>query len=102
MTRSVEANTKISVVSLAFAGWLNVPPDEDALHQDVLSQCAIKHGVKLVLHESDDLQASVDLFWFLNTDTGRNLYVLAQTSEERQVFVAFSSVLARAINARWE
>ena len=32
------------------------------IHQDVLSQCAIKHGVKLVLHESDDLQASVDLF----------------------------------------
>ena len=73
--------------------------DEHALYQDVLSLCTIKHGLKLVLQQRDDLQASVDLFWGLNTDTGRNLYVLAQTSAEQGVFVAFSSVLARAINA---
>ena len=57
------------------------------------------NGLKLVLHDRDDLQASVDLVWGFNTDTGRNLYVLAQTSSEQQVFVAFSSFLARTINA---
>ena len=41
----------------------------------------------------------MDLVWGLNTDTGRNLGVLAQTSAEQQVFVAFFLVLARAINA---
>ena len=42
----------------------------------------------------DVLQASVGLFWGLSTDTGRNLYVLAQTSAEQQVFVVFSLVLS--------
>jgi len=79
----------------------NVSADQNALCQDVLSQCAIKHGLTLLLHEKPFAGingSGKHCNWGLNTDTGRNLYVPGKTSEEQQVFVAFVSVLAYAIN----
>ena len=79
----------------------NVSADQNALCQDVLSQCAIKHGLTLLLHEKPFAGINGSgkrCNWGLNTDTGRNLYVPGKTSEEQQIFVAFVAVLAYAIN----
>ena len=76
----------------------NVSADAHAPARTSCPQCAIEHGLTLVLHERDLLQASENLFLVSNTDTGRNLYVIAKTSAEQQVFVAFFSVPAHALN----
>ena len=79
----------------------NVSADQNALCQDVLSQCAIKHGLTLLLHEKPFAGingSGKHCNWGLNTDTGRNLYVPGKTSKEQQIFVAFVAVLAHAIN----
>ena len=78
----------------------NVSADQNALCQDVLSQSAMKNGLKLLLHEKPFAGingSGKHCNWGLNTDTGRNLYVPGKTSAEQQIFVAFVSVLAYAI-----
>ena len=66
----------------------NVSADQTALGQDVPFQCDTKHGLTQLLHEK--LFVGVNgsgnhCNKGLNTDTGRNLYVLGQTSEEQQI-----------------
>merc|ERR1712136_536801 len=73
----------------------NVSADQNALCQDVLSQCAMKNGLTLLLHEKPFAGingSGKHCNWGLNTDTGRNLYVPGKTSAEQQIFVAIVSL----------
>ena len=57
----------------------------------LLFQCDIRHGLTQLLHEKSFVHINGDgnhCNEGLNTDTGRSLYVLGQTSEEQQKLYA--------------
>jgi len=78
----------------------NVSADQNALAMDLLSQCAIKHGLVCLIHEKPFAGingSGKHCNWGLNTDSGKNLFVPGKTVHDQQVFTAMTACLAYAV-----
>jgi glutamine synthetase len=74
--------------------------DDNCLSIDMMHDIAAEHGLAALCHEKPfaGLNGSgKHSNWGLNTNTGRNLYVVGKTQEDEEQFFAQVAVLARAV-----